>query len=203
MKKILISLIIITFANFSAFAEDGPYIGAKVSKLKVDYGSVEGIDLADVYANEFTTKDIFVGYNVGNAFFEVGYIDGGKENKNLGSTTIAGITLSADTSLELEAWRLGGGYNYPISDKLTIRPFANYYDVKFTETGSITVSAGSSTFTASASADGSDTMIDAGIGFVYSINDKSEFSYSYSRTVDDMENVELAEHHSLSVKYNF
>ena len=203
MKKILISLLVTIFLNLNALAEDGPYIGAKASKLKIDYGSVEGIDLADVYADEFTTKDIFIGYTFGNAFFEVGYIDGGKERKSLGSITIAGITLSANTSLELEAWRFGGGYSYLISDKFTIRPFANYYDVKFTETGSITVTAGSSTFTASASADGSDSMIDAGIGFVYKINDESELSYSYSRSVDDMANVELAEHHSLSVKYNF
>ena len=202
MKKI-ITLLTIIFFNFSAFADDGPYIGAKVSKLKIDYGSVEGIDLADVYADEFTAKDIFVGYNLGNAFLEIGYIDGGKENKNLLSTTIAGITLSADTSLELEAWRLGGGYNYPVSDKFIIRPFANYYDVKFTETGSITVTAGSSTFTAAASADGSDSMIDAGLGLVYKFNDNSELSYNYSRTLDDVENVELAEFHSLSLKYNF
>ena len=57
-----------------ALAKDGAYIGLKPSKIKIDYKSIDGFDMNQVIETDFKTLDAHVGYNVGNAFFEFGYL---------------------------------------------------------------------------------------------------------------------------------
>ena len=80
--------------------------------------------------------------------------------------------------------------------------FINYYDLKIDETLTITVT-GSTTFRGSASASGSDSMVDAGLGLDYKINENSKIGLSYSQTIDELKNTDKVQIYSLSFNHRF
>jgi len=196
---LMISLMMMT--NF-AIAKDGPYLGAQLSKINIDYKTVEGIDLKELYADQFNALDLHAGYNFGDSFIELAYVKSSEETKSLGSLTVGSITLSGNTKLKFDGWRIGAGHNFKINDNLSIRPFINYYDLNSTETWSVTVT-GSSTLKSSASYDGSDSMVDAGLGFDYKINENSKIGLSYSRSIDELKNTNKTEIYSISYNQKF
>lgn len=201
MKKLLAILISFSVFSFSAVAEDGPYIGFKPSKLKIEWSTVEGIDLNDVYDDEYDVMDFHAGYNFGNYFVELGYLDSSDEGLS-GSASGGGITVTGSSSLEFDGWRIGTGYNHQVNDKINIKPFINYYDIDYDASLSLTVT-GSATFEAAADASGSESMIDAGLGVEYIINDKSKVGFSYSQSIDDMEDTDKVENLAINVSYQF
>ena len=202
-KIIALMISLIAMPTF-ALAKDAPYIGIKGSKIYVDFKTVEGIDLNNVYADEFNAVDVHAGYNFGNSFIELGYIKSNKESKNLGTYTAAGITLTGSTSVEFDGWRIGVGHNFKYDDKLSFRPFLNYYDLDIDSniTASLTVT-GSGTFRASANTGGSDNMMDAGLGVDYKLSDKSKIIVGYSQTFDDLKNTKSTQIYSVNFTHNF
>ena len=204
MKKIsIIILSISVFLTQSLRADDGPYAGVKASKLQITFKSIEGVDLANIYEEDYNMLDYHVGYNISNSFFELGYFDSSKESKNLGSITISGITFSANTNVDFDGWRLGYGYNYEVNDKFTITPVINYYDVDINASATITVASGSSTFSTSADLGGSDEMIDIGLVGKYKVSDNLNLGFGYLRTVDTIADTDKIEQFQISGSYKF
>ena len=115
---LIISLIAIpTFA----IAKDGPYVGAKLTKIDLDFTSVEGFDLNTFIPTDFNALDIHGGYNIGNAFFEVAYLKSQKETKS-GTETVGGVTLTGtNVGLEFDGFRIGTGYNYNLENNITVK----------------------------------------------------------------------------------
>ena len=70
-KIIALMISLIAMPTF-ALAKDGPYIGAKYAKIDVDYKTIDGVDLNQVFPTDFNALDLHVGYNLGNGFFEFG-----------------------------------------------------------------------------------------------------------------------------------
>ena len=203
MKKIILTLLAFSVWSLSAVAEDGFYGGVKYSKLKVDYSTIDGLDLNDVYEQDFNSLDYHVGYNMGNWFFEGAYVDAGDESKNLASVTSGIYTLTIDSKVEIDGFRFGTGYNHQINDNFSIRPFVNMYELDTTATISGTITNGTDALTASAQQSGSDTMIDGGVGLQYSVNEKFNIGASYSTTIDEIEDTDKVETTSITASYKF
>ena len=201
-KIIALMISLIAMPTF-ALAKDGPYAGAKYSKIDVDYKTVDGVNLNQVFPSDFNAWDLHLGYNLGNGFFELGYIKSNKESKNLGSTNFGSVTLSANTSLDFDGYRIGAGYNFPVSKEFVIKPFINYYNLDLTASGTLTVTAGSTSVSATSTVSGSDTMIDAGIGFDYLVNDRTKITLSYARTLDTLDDTSKVQTLALSGSYQF
>jgi len=201
-NKIIALMISLIAIPAFAIAKDGPYLGAQASQIKLDFKTVEGINLNQVYADKYNAVDFHVGYNLGDSFLELGYLKSTDESKNLGSITVGSITVSGSTNVEFKGWRLGAGHNFKINEQLSVRPYINYYDLKIDETLTLTVT-GSTTFRAAASASGSDNMIDAGLGFDYKINDNSKIGIGYSRSIDELKNVDKTQIYSISFNHKF
>jgi len=202
-KNIIISLffLLISIPTF-ALAKDGPYFGAKAGRINIDYKTVEGIDLNQVYTNKFNALDVHAGYNIGNSFIDAGYIKSSDGSKNLGSITVGSITVSGSTNIEFDGFRIGAGHNFKINDQISIKPFINYYNLNIDETLTITVT-GSTTFRASASASGTDNMVDAGLGFDFKLNENTKIGLSYSQSIDDLKNTNKTQIYSLSFNHKF
>ncbi len=199
-KIIALMISLIAMPTF-ALAKDAPYVGIKGAKIYIDYKTVEGIDLNDIYADEYNAIDLHAGYNIGNSFIELGYIKSNKESKNLGTFVVAGITLVGNTSVEFDGWRIGVGHNFKYDDKLSFRPFLNYYDLDIDSI--ISATSTSTTFKASASTGGSDNMIDAGLGIDYKLSDKSKIIVGYSQSFDDLQNTKSTQIYSVNYTHNF
>ncbi len=196
---LIISLIAIpTFA----IAKDGPYIGVKASSIKIDYKSIEGFNMNQVIETDFKTLDAHVGYNAGNAFFEFGYLNSDKGNK-VASLTVDGVTLTSNIGYEFDGYRLGAGYNYNVSNDLILKPFVNYYDLKFTGSGTITASNGSRSASVAFGGSDRDQAIDAGLGLDYVINDKSKIGISYSQFIDKFDDTDSTKIYSISFSHQF
>ena len=200
-KIIALMISLIAMPTF-ALAKDGPYVGAKAGRINIDFKSIEGINLSQIYADEYNALDLHAGYNIGNSFIEAGYIKSSDESKSLGSITVGGVTVSGSTNVEFDGWRVGAGHNFKINDQISIKPFINYYDLIIDETLTITVT-GSTTFRGSASASGSDNMMDAGLGLDYKINENTKIGLSYSQTIDDLKNTDKLQIYSLSLNHQF
>jgi hypothetical protein len=82
------------------------------------------------------------------------------------------------------------------------RPFINYYDIDYDASLSLTVT-GSATFTAAADASGSESMIDAGLGADYVIDENSKIGFSYAQSIDDIEDTDKVETLAVTASYNF
>ena len=205
-KIVALMISLIAMPTF-ALAKDGPYIGAKYAKIDVDYKTVDGIDLNKLFAGKFNAYDLHLGYGVGNGFFEVGYIKSSDESKNLGSTTVttsAGATeISASTGMKFDGYRIGAGYNFPVNNQFTIKPFINYYGIDMTASGTLTVASGSTTVSIGTTASGSDSMTDVGLGFDYIVNDKTKIGLSYSQSIDELQNTDKVQIYSLSFNHKF
>jgi len=202
-KIIALVISLIAIPTF-ALAKDAPYVGIKGSKIHIDFKTVEGIDLNNVYADEYNALDIHAGYNFGNSFIELGYIKSNKESKNLGTYTEAGITLTGSTSVEFDGWRIGVGHNFKYDDKLSFRPFLNYYELDIDSNIAATLTvAGSGTFRASANTGGTDNMMDAGLGIDYKLSDNSKIIVGYSKSFDDLKNTESTQIYSVSFTHSF
>ena len=199
MKKLLAILISFSVFSFSAVAEDGPYIGFKPSKLKIEWSTVDGVDLDEVYADEHNVMDFHAGYNLGNYFIELGYLNASDEGKSA-DYNLGGITISGSSSLEFDGWRVGTGYNYQLNDRVNLKPFLNYYEIDYD--ASLNVSVSGITL-AALDTSGSESMIDAGLGVEYIINDKSKVGFSYSQSIDDMEDTDKVENLAINVSYQF
>jgi hypothetical protein len=206
-KIIALIISLIAIPNF-AIAKDGPYIGAKYAKIDVDYKIVDGIDLNKLFAGKFNAYDLHLGYGVGNGFFEVGYIKSSDESKNLGSTTVTtsagAATISANTGMKFDGYRIGAGYNFPVNNQFTIKPFINYYGIDMTASGTLTVADGGSTIVSiGTTASGSDSMTDIGLGFDYIVNDKTKIGFSYAQTIDSITDTKKVQTLALSASYQF
>ena len=201
-KIIALMISLIAMPTF-ALAKDGPYIGAKAAKIDIDYKTFEGVDLNQVFPSDFDALDLHVGYNMGATFFELGYINSNKQSKNLGSSTFGGITLSANTNLEFDGYRIGAGYNFPINKQFVIKPFINYYEIDLTASGTVTVTDGTTSLSATSTVSGSDEMIDAGLGFDYLIDERSKISFGYARTLDSLDDTDNVQTFSLSFNHQF
>ena len=201
-KIIALMISLIAMPTF-AIAKDGPYIGAKAAKIDIDYKTFEGVDLNQVFPSDFKALDLHLGYNLGSGFLEIGYINSNKETKNLGTATFGSITLRANTTLEFDGYRFGAGYNFPISKQFVIKPFINYYNLDLTASGTVTVTSGTTSLSATSTVSGSDSMVDAGLGFDFLIDEKSKISFGYARTVDSLEDTKNIQTYSLSFNYNF
>ena len=201
MKKLLTILTSFLLFTFAAIADDGPYVGFKPSKLKIKWSTVEGIDLNEIYDDEYRVMDFHAGYNFGKYFVELGYLDSSKEGLS-GSASGGGITVSGSSSLEFDGWRIGAGYNHQVNDKINIKPFINYYDIDYKASLNISVT-GSATFEAAANASGSESMIDAGLGVEYILNEKSKIGFSYSQSIDDLDDTDKVENLAINVSYQF
>jgi hypothetical protein len=206
-KIIALMISLIAIPNF-AIAKDGPYIGAKYAKIDVDYKTVDGIDLNKLFAGNFNAYDLHLGYEVGNGFFEVGYIKSSDESKNLGSTTVTtsagAATISANTGMKFDGYRIGAGYNFPVNNQFTIKPFINYYGIDMTASGTLTVAEGGSTIVSiGTTASGSDSMTDIGLGFDYIVNDKTKIGFSYAKTIDSITDTKKVQTLALSASYQF
>jgi len=203
MKKILLTILAFSVLSFNAVAEDGFYGGVKYSKLKVDYSTIDGLDLNEVYESDFNAIDYHIGYNTGNWFYEAAYLDAGDESKNLANITSGIYTLTIDTKIEIDGFRFGTGYNHQFNDKFSIRPFANIYKLDTTATVSGTITNGTDALTASIQQSGSDTMMDAGVGFQYNVNERFSVGASYSTTIDEIEDTDEIETTAITASYKF
>ena len=201
-KIIALMISLIAMPTF-ALAKDGPYAGVKASNVKLDYSTVEGLNLNNVYDRNIRAYDYHIGYNTGNWFGEFGYVDSQKGNRNLINVTDGVYTLSVDTAVDFKGYRLGGGYNFKPSKEISIRPFANIYRLDVSAEISGTVTGGGDTIKAAWKSSGNDTMVDAGLGIAYAFNDNLGLEASYSRSFREVDDVDKIEILSISLKYNF
>jgi hypothetical protein len=199
-KIIALVISLIAIPTF-ALAKDAPYVGIKGASIYIDYKTVEGVDLNDIYADEYNAIDLHAGYNIGNSFIELGYIKSNKESKNLGTLVVAGITLVGSTSVEFDGWRLGVGHNFKYDDKLSFKPFLNYYELDIDSIISATSTSG--TFKASANTGGTDNMIDLGLAIDYKLSDRSKIIVGYSQSIDDLQNTQSTQIYSVSFTHSF
>ena len=201
-KIIALMISLIAMPTF-ALAKDGPYAGVKASNVKLDYSTVEGLNLNNVYDRNIRAYDYHIGYNTGNWFGEFGYVDSQKGNRNLINVTDGVYTLSVDTAVDFKGYRLGGGYNFKPSKEISLRPFANIYRLDVSAEISGTVTGGGDTVKAAWKTSGNDTMIDAGLGLAYAFNDNVAIEASYSQSFKEIEDTDKIEMLSISLKYNF
>jgi hypothetical protein len=201
-KIIALMISLIAMPTF-ALAKDGPYAGVKASNVKLDYSTVEGLNLNNVYDRNIRAYDYHIGYNTGNWFGEFGYVDSQKGNRNLLNVTDGVYTLSVDTAVDFKGYRLGGGYNFKPSKEISLRPFANIYRLDVSAEISGTVTGGGDTVKAAWKTSGNDTMIDAGLGLAYAFNDNVAIEASYSQSFKEIEDTDKIEMLSISLKYNF
>ena len=201
-KIIALMISLIAMPTF-ALAKDGPYAGVKASNVKLDYSTVEGLNLNNVYDRNIRAYDYHIGYNTGNWFGEFGYVDSQKGNRNLLNVTDGVYTLSVDTAVDFKGYRLGGGYNFKPSKEISLRPFANIYRLDVSAEISGTVTGGGNTVKAAWKTSGNDTMIDAGLGLAYAFNDNVAIEASYSQSFKEIEDTDKIEMLSISLKYNF
>ena len=201
-KIVALMISLIAIPSF-ALAKDGPYAGVKASNVKLDYSTVEGLNLNNVYDRNIRAYDYHIGYNTGNWFGEFGYVDSQKGNRNLLNVTDGVYTLSVDTAVDFKGYRLGGGYNFKPSKEISLRPFANIYRLDVNAQISGTVTGGGNTVKAAWKTSGNDTMIDAGLGLAYAFNDNLAIEASYSQSFKEVEDTDKIEMLSISLKYNF
>jgi len=201
-KIVVLMISLIAIPSF-ALAKDGPYAGVKASNVKLDYSTVEGLNLNNVYDRNIRAYDYHIGYNTGNWFGEFGYVDSQKGNRNLLNVTDGVYTLSVDTAVDFKGYRLGGGYNFKPSKEISLRPFANIYRLDVNAQISGTVTGGGNTVKAAWKTSGNDTMIDAGLGLAYAFNDNLAIEASYSQSFKEVEDTDKIEMLSISLKYNF
>ena len=201
-KIIALMISLIAMPTF-ALAKDGPYAGVKASNVKLDYSTVEGLNLNNVYDRNIRAYDYHIGYNTGNWFGEFGYVDSQKGNRNLLNVTDGVYTLSVDTAVDFKGYRLGGGYNFKPSKEISLRPFANIYRLDVSAEISGTVTGGGNAIKAAWKTSGNDTMIDAGLGLAYAFNDNVAIEASYSQSFKEVEDTNKIEMLSISLKYNF
>ena len=201
-KIIALMISLIAMPTF-ALAKDGPYIGVKASSIKIDFITTDGFNLNSLVENDFKALDAHIGYNVGNGFFELGYLNSDKGTKS-GTSTSGGVTITTTNfGYEFDGYRLGAGYNYNVGNNVVFKPFINYYDLKFTASGTISASNGSTTVTGKVSGSDRDQAIDAGLGFDYVINDKSKIGISYSQFIDKFTDTDSTKVYSIGFSHQF
>jgi len=201
-KIIALVISLIAMPTF-ALAKDGPYIGVKASSIKIDFITTDGFNLNNLVENDFKDLDAHIGYNVGNGFFELGYLNSDKGTKS-GTSTSGGVTITTTNfGYEFDGYRLGAGYNYNVGNNLVLKPFINYYDLKFTASGTISASNGSTTVTGKVSGSERDQAIDAGLGLDYVINDKSKIGISYSQFIDKFTDTDSTKVYSIGFSHQF
>jgi hypothetical protein len=204
MKKIIIAVFALALFTSQSLKAQDIYIGAKASKLEIDYDSIEGVSYGEFLADDFTLMDYHLGYSFGSSYVELGYFKSDDKSKNIGSVTISGITFSASSKLDFDGFRLGYGYNYQVNDKLTITPSVNYYEVDVNGTVTATVASGSATLASAAEGfGGSDNMIDVGLTAKYKINEQATIGLGYLHTVDSIEDTDKITQLQLSASYKF
>ena len=201
-KIIALVISLIAIPTF-ALAKDGPYIGVKASSIKIDFITTDGFNLNNLVENDFKALDAHIGYNVGNGFFELGYLNSDKGTKS-GTSTSGGVTITTTNfGYEFDGYRLGAGYNYNVGNNVVLKPFINYYDLKFTASGTISASNGSTTVTGKVSGSERDQAIDAGLGLDYVINDKSKIGISYSQFIDKFTDTDSTKVYSIGFSHQF
>jgi hypothetical protein len=201
-KIVALMISLIAMPTFT-LAKDGPYVGVKASKIKIDFVTTDGFNLNSLVDNEFKALDAHIGYNVGNGFFEFGYLNSDKGTKS-GTSTSGGVTITTTSfGYEFDGYRLGAGYNYNVGNNLILKPFVNYYDLKFTASGTISASDGSTTVTGKVSGSDRDQAIDAGLGLDYVINNQSKIGVSYSQFIDKFTDTDSTKVYSINLSYQF
>ena len=201
-KIIALVISLIAMPTF-ALAKDGPYIGVKASSIKIDFITTDGFNLNNLVENDFKALDAHIGYNVGNGFFELGYLNSDKGTKS-GTSTSGSVTITTTNfGYEFDGYRLGAGYNYNVGNNVVLKPFINYYDLKFTASGTISASNGSTTVTGKVSGSDRDQAIDAGLGLDYVINDKSKIGISYSQFIDKFTDTDSTKVYSIGFSHQF
>jgi len=185
MKKLLTIIILIMFPS-SLYANDDYFTKIQTSKINIEFATIEGVDLKDVYKDELEFNEFIIGRNFGDAFVEIGYGVTESGRKSLLNFTSNSITFNLDSIIQLRSKKIGIGYNYDLGEKIKFTPVVNYrhveYDASF-ETGfSI---AGSGTFAGSATATESESAFDFGLGFAYKISENSNLGLRFSTTLHD------------------
>ena len=92
---------------------------------------------------------------------------------------------------------------YNLQNNITVRPFLNYYDLKFKGSGTATAAAGSARASAEIIGSEDDNGIDAGLGIDYIINNQSKIGLSYSQFIDKFSDTDSTKTYSISFNYQF
>jgi hypothetical protein len=79
-KIIALMISLIAMPTF-AIAKDGPYVGVKAANININYEKIDGVDIGLILPSEFNAWDFNIGYNLGNSFFELGYIKSNTEKR--------------------------------------------------------------------------------------------------------------------------
>ncbi|MDA7564454.1 hypothetical protein N8731_02125 [Pelagibacteraceae bacterium] len=189
--KIIIKILIAYLTSFFLFssainADESYFTKLQTSKVNIEFSTIEGVNLKDVFKDELEFNEFIFGRNFGDAFVEIGYGVTETGRKNLVNFSSNSITFNLDSLIKLRSKKIGLGYNYDLGDKMKLTPVINYrhieYDASF-ETGFSIV--GSGTFAGSATTTESESAFDVGVGFTYGITENSNLGITYSTTLYD------------------
>lgn len=180
IKIIIANLFALLIFSFASNAEQ-PYLKFGVSKLKTDYITIDGINLKDIYADNFNVYTFTGGYNFGKFFLEGRYFKSSKESKS-GSASFSGVSVSGSTDVKFDGQSIGAGYNFQINDNFYIKPSIHYVNIDIDATINLSIAGSSYSFDTS----GSDNTIEAAVAAAYKINDNSEIEFVYSSYLDDV-----------------
>jgi hypothetical protein len=198
MKKIIITIMAILVLGTASYAEK-PYVKLGVSQLKMDFKTIDGIDYGSVYADKYDVYNLTGGFEFDNNFFvEARYFWTSEESKS-GSATAGDVSISGSTKVDMDGYSIGGGYNYKVNEKFSVRPSIHYVDIDVNSTVNLTIEESSGTFDTG----GSDQLLEAGMELAYAINDNSNISFIYTRYLDDMGTAEDINTMGISYKHNF
>jgi long-subunit fatty acid transport protein len=99
----------------------------------------------------------------------------------------------------MDGYSIGGGYNYKVNEKFSVRPSIHYVDIDVNSTVNLTIEESSGTFDTG----GSDQLLEVGMELAYAINDNSNISFIYTRYLDDMGTAEDINTMGISYKHSF
>ena len=193
-------MMLVTFLALgsTSYAEK-PYVKLGVSQLKMDFKTIDGIDYGLIYADKYDVYNLSGGFEFDNNFFIEGRYFWTSEESKSGSASVGGISVSGSTKVDIDGYSIGGGYNYKVNEKFSVRPSIHYVDVDVNSTVNLTISGSSATFDTG----GSDQLLEAGIELAYAINENSNVSFIYTRYLDDLGTAEKMNTMGISYKHNF
>jgi len=210
MKKLFLTLSIICIglsnASISKAEHHGTtsdmYIGISSVNFDIGYKTVEGVDLALFYHEDYYASEIYLGKEYGNNFVEFGYFATSTGTKSL-TGTVAGITFSGTTAMEFYGIRSTVGRNFVHNNMLESKLKISYYGINFDESAALAVTTGSATFIGASSYSGTDDLITVGYGLNYNINDQFSLEFDYEQSLSEPKNIDEIKILGLNLTYKF